>query len=315
MGDKAQPRGLDLAELAKRQHGVVSIRQLKARLGYSSGAVSKMVGRGVLHRLFRGVYAVGHTDLSPLGWCLGAVLTCGPGALLSHHSAAWLWGLSKSGPRPFHVTAPSPRAARTEPGRGRIALHRARGLTPADTAFEEQIPLTAVPRTLLDMAAVLPPRRLRRMLERAEELRLFDLEPVESVLARTKGHAGNGRLRRAIAIYQPPRFTRSTFEREFVAAVELAGLPRPRTGWVEGGYELDVYWPEHRFAVELDVFETHGTRAAFERDRVRDENLKLAGIDLIRVTAPRFEREPHHVIKRLSQLLRQRAGGSDPAVP
>lgn len=315
MGDKAQPRGLDLADLANRQHGVVSIRQLKVRLGYSSSAVSKMVGRGVLHPLFRGVYALGHTNLSPLGWSLAAVLASGPRALLSHYSAAWLWGLSKSGPRPFHVTAPSPRAARAETGGARIVLHRARGLAAADTALQEQIPVTAVPRTLLDMAAAVPPPRLSRMLERAEELRLFDLGPVESLLARTKGHTGNARLHRAIAIYQPPRFTRSTFEREFVAAVELAGLPRPRTGWVEGGYELDVYWPEHRFAVELDVFETHGTRAAFERDRVRDENLKLAGIDLIRVTAPRFEREPHHVIKRLSQLLRQRAGGSDPAVP
>jgi very-short-patch-repair endonuclease len=95
-------------------------------------------------------------------------------------------------------------------------------------------------------------------------------------------------------------------EREFLAAVERGGLPRPLSNRVELGYELDVFWPEHRFAVELDVFETHGTREAFEKDRLRQEDLKLAGIELIRVTGRRFEREPREVVSRVARLLEQR---------
>lgn len=256
---------------------------------------------GFLHRLHRGVYAVGHLDLSPHGRCLAAVLAAGDGAVASHYSAAWLWGLSRTGPLPPHVTAPQPRERRQG-----FALHRARNLEPADRAMVDRIPVTAVPRTLLDQAAEVRFGQLRRMLERAEELRLFDLEPVEDLLARTVGHHGHGPLHRALAVYRPPRFTRSGLEREFLAAVEKAGLPDPVTAWVELGYELDVYWPERRFAVELDVFETHGTREAFERDRLRQEDLKLAGIELVRVTGRRFEREPRQVLERVARLLAQR---------
>jgi hypothetical protein len=92
-------------------------------------------------------------------------------------------------------------------------------------------------------------------------------------------------------------------ERRFLALVQKAGLPRPATGFNECGFELDVYWPEHRFAVELDVFETHGTRAAFERDRLRQEELKLAGIEMVRITGNRLNREPYEVIRRLVRLL------------
>ena len=144
------------------------------------------------------------------------------------------------------------------------------------------------------------------MLERSEELRLFDLGPVESVLARNRGHNGTGKLRRALALYKPAPFTRSRLERRFLALIQEAGLPRPATGFNEEGFELDAYWPEQRFAVELDAFETHGTRAAFERDRLRQEDLKLAGIEMIRVTEARLEREPEQVIERVSRLLRRR---------
>jgi very-short-patch-repair endonuclease len=162
-----------------------------------------------------------------------------------------------------------------------------------------------LPRTLLDLAATVRFDWLERMVERAEELELFDLRSVEDLLARTVGHHGHGRLRRAIALYKPSSFTRSGLEKRFLELVLEAGLPRPRTNYVEHGFELDCYWPEHRFAVELDVFETHGTRAAFERDRERQEELLLAGITMTRVTGPRLEREPEEVIRRVAQLLEQ----------
>ena len=166
--------------------------------------------------------------------------------------------------------------------------------------------MTALPRTLLDLAALVPFRRLRRMIERSEELELFDLGPVEALLARSGGHNGANRLRRAAALYRPVAVSRSQLECDFLALVLAAGLPRPATNYVEHGFELDVYWPERRFAVELDVFETHGTREAFHRDRLRQEDLMLAGIALIRVTDVRLEREPDRVIQRVARLLGER---------
>ena len=169
--------------------------------------------------------------------------------------------------------------------------------------MEEGIPVTSVPRTMLDLAATVRFDWLEKMVERAEELELFDLRAVEDLLARTVGHHGHGRLRRAIALYRPSSFTRSGLEKRFLELVLAAGLPQPRTNYVEQGFELDCYWPERRFAVELDVFETHGTRAAFERDRERQEELLLAGITMTRVTGPRLEREPDEVIRRVARLL------------
>jgi hypothetical protein len=294
-----------LADLAKRQQGVVSIRQLTGPLGYSEGAVNRAARSGRLHRLHRGVYAVGHRRISRQGECLAAVLAAGPAALLSHGSAAWLWGLGPRSPLPLMVSTPIHRSPRPP-----IRLHHARRLTEEDRALREGIPVTVVPRTLLDLAATVRRERLRRMIERAEELRLLDLEPLESVLARNAGHHGTKRLRGALALYRPPPFTRSKLERRFLALVLEAGLPRPSTNFIELGFELDVYWPEHRFAVELDTFETHGTREAFERDRLRQEELKLAGIEMIRVTGTRLEREPDEVIRRVARLLGIRGRGA-----
>jgi very-short-patch-repair endonuclease len=174
----------------------------------------------------------------------------------------------------------------------------------------EGVPVTAVPRTLLDLAAAVKFEWLEKMVERSEDLELFDLRAVEELLARTVGHHGHGRLRRAIALYKPSSFTRSTLEKRFLELCLEAGLPQPRTNYVAHGFELDCYWPKHRLVVELDVFETHGTRAAFERDRRRQEDLLLHGIAMTRVTGPRLEREPREVIRRVALLLEQRRAGS-----
>jgi hypothetical protein len=202
---------------------------------------------------------------------------------------------------PLAVTTPVHRGPRPP-----IQLHHARSLADQDRAICEQIPVTSVARTLLDLAAGTRLTRLQRIIERSEELKLFDLAPVDAVLARNAGHHGASRLRRAIELYRPPTFTRSDLERRFLALVRDAELPRPSTGFNELGFELDVYWPKQRFAVELDTFETHGTRAAFERDRLRQEELKLVGIEMIRVTGNRLDREPTQVIERVSRLLQRR---------
>lgn len=170
--------------------------------------------------------------------------------------------------------------------------------------------MTSLARTLLDLAAAVRFEWLEKMVERAEDLSLFDLREVEDLLARTVGHHGHGRLRKAIALYRPTSFTRSSLEKRFLELCLEAGLPQPRTNYVEQGFELDCYWPQFRFAVELDLYETHGTRAAFERDRKRQEDLLLAGIGMTRVTGPRLEREPEEVIHRVARLLEQRGPDS-----
>lgn len=320
MRGKAQPQGLALAELAGRQHGVVSIRQLRG-LGHTYASVERAASAGRLHRVHQGVYAVGHTNLSLYGQCLAAVLACGPGALLSHWSAAWSLGLLPTQPVPVHVTTPVQRQSRSP-----IRVHRSRTLADADRAFEDGIPVTSVPRTALDLAARIRPASLDRLLQRAEELKLFDLPEFESVLVRNRGHHGASRLRRAVDLYKPPPFTRSGLERRFLDLLAEAGIPMPTTGYNEAGYELDVYWPDLRFAVELDVFETHGTRRSFEEDRLRQEDLKLAGVELTRVTGQRLDHEPQRVLERVARLLAQRtrqlspgrrggAGADLPATP
>ncbi|HVY95598.1 MAG TPA: hypothetical protein VHA54_01435 [Solirubrobacterales bacterium] len=241
---------------------------------------------------------MGRRHLSRHGECLAAVLACGPHALLSHRSAAWLWGLSRSEPQRVEVTAPTPRHLRE-----RIRLHHSRVLTEADRALVQNIPVTSLPRTLLDYAFAVRFDRLQKALERAEELGLFDLVAVDELLARTSGHPGHGALRRALQLYRPAPFTRSGIEDRFLELVEEAGLPKPLTGFNERGHELDVYWPEQGLVVELDIFETHGTREAFERDRLRAEDLLLEGIRVDRVTGQRLQAEPGRVIKRVARLL------------
>ncbi len=301
MEAKSQPRWREVGDLASRQHGVVSIRQLEVSHGLSKGAVEKAVCAGHLRRLHSGVYAVGHTNLTLHGRCLAAVLACGPEALLSHWSAAWLWGLGVRSPVPVHGTSSSPRHRRSH-----IHVHRARSLAEEDRGLREGIPVTSVARTLLDMAPLVDATRLARYLEQAEHGKLLELRAIDSVIARNRGHRGRLRLERAVETYRPAPWARSEFERQFVAAAIATGLAQPATGWNEIGLELDVYWPEARFGVELDSWETHGTRGAFERDHERDERLALAEIEMVRVTEDRFRRRRDEVMDTVATLLSRR---------
>lgn len=278
---------------------MVSARQLRA-LGYSHDAMSDAAKAGRLHRLHRGVYAVGYKQLSWHSHCLAAVLACAP-AYASHASAAWIWGLLRYAPEWIDVTAPSRRHAKAA-----MRLHYAR-LDPRDCVEREGIPVTSLARTLLDLAATLSRRRLDGLLERSEELKLFDLGAVDDLLSRVTHHRGGTPLREALALYRPkPAFTRSGVEDRFLALVGASGLPVPAMNFNVAGLELDAYWEPERFAVELDVFETHGTRAAFARDRLRQEDLLLAGIEMDRITGDRLESEPQRVMERLRRLLAQR---------
>jgi hypothetical protein len=285
--------------LATLQHGVVSTRQLDG-LGYSKSSASKAAMAGRLRRIHRGVYVVGHEPLTWEGRCLAAVLAARP-AVASHLSAGWLWQVLRYQPGTIHVTAPAPRRSRRA-----FSVHIADLLARDQTVLEE-VPVTSLARTLLDLAAMLSPLQLERALERSEELQKFDLGAIEDLLARSVGHPGHGRLRKALAIYrEDPAFVRSKLERRFLDLVKRAGLPTPSMNLNVAGYELDAYWEPERFVVELDVYETHGSHAAFERDRLRQEDLKLKGVEMIRITGPRLDREPRATVERIRALLEQR---------
>jgi predicted transcriptional regulator of viral defense system len=200
---------------------VVSRAEL-AGLGASPARIDGWVKRDRLHRLYRGVYAVGHSHLGREGRRLAAVLACGEGAALSHRSAASHWGLLDTQSAFIDVTA-----RRSREGVRGIRLHTARSLAPQDTTTHEGIPITSVARTLLDLAATVRPDRLERALAQAERLQLYDYTAISDVLSRSNGHRGRAALTRATA--QEPKLTRNDLEAIFLALVRQAGLPEPQT--------------------------------------------------------------------------------------
>jgi predicted transcriptional regulator of viral defense system len=289
-----------LAELAGPQHGVVSFRQLR-RLGFSAPAIGRLSRAGRLHRVHRSVYAVGHFALSDHGHCLAAVLACGTGAVLSHAAAARIWGLRPALAKPVDVTVPSHGQRR----RG-IALHHSCTLSASEHGRLSSIPITALPRTLLDVAAVSPKRELNDAVERAERLDLLDIAAIDSMLHRRRGDRGAARLRLATEIYRVPVFSRARSERLFLEMAQAAELPPPAINtWVEK-FEIDVYWEAERFAVEVDGWEAHGNRQAFEADHLRWEQMKLAGIEVLPISARRIEQAPGELGRHLTTLLGRR---------
>lgn len=292
-----------LSDLAERQYGVVATRQLQ-RLGFSDAAIGRMARADRLLRIHRGVYAVGHRAVPRRGHCLAAVLACGRGAVLSHGAAAWLWGLAPNLSRPVDVTVPS--HGQRHQG---IALHHSSTLTAPEHGMLAEIPATSWPRTILDIAATGSAWELNDAIERAERKGILDLDAIDALLRRRRGDRGVARLRLATEIYRDPAVSRARSERLFMAMVKKAGLPRPAINtWVEK-FEIDAYWETERFAVEIDGWEAHRTRRAFEDDHLRWEEMKLAGIEVVPISARRIEAHPAEVGRRLRTLLERRRGG------
>ncbi|HJZ36647.1 MAG TPA: type IV toxin-antitoxin system AbiEi family antitoxin domain-containing protein [Solirubrobacterales bacterium] len=298
-------REWELAELARRQHGVVTTAQLEA-LGFVRTTIAHWAKVGRLHRLHRGVYALGHTALTWDAHCLAAVLAR-PGSVASHRTAAWIHGLLRYRPEKIHLTAPTRQRAKRD-----FVVHFAR-LEPEDRCLVDGIPVTSPARTVLDLAAKEPRQKLDRLLERANERRLLDRRRFEALAARAGGHPGRAKFATALAAYRPePAVLRSDLEKRFRRLVIRAGLPRPQTNVVVEGYELDAYWETEGFAVELDVYATHGSPRSFEADRERADDLLLAGIELIRVTNVRLDREPRETVVRVAAHLARRRRTSEP---
>ena len=269
-----------LAVIAARRHGVVSRDQLRA-IGFSDTMIRDRVASGRLHRLYRGVYAVGHTVLNRYGRYLAAVMACGDGAALSHRSAAALWGIRPSAAARFDVTVPRTSGVRSTAA---IVVHRSRRPTP--TTHHEGIPVTTPGQTLADLALALPRRQLEKAAEQAEALRLDITVPAD--------HPGSTRLAEATA-HDLGTTTRSSLEDAFLELCDAHGIPRPLVNTAVEGVEVDFCWPAERLIVETDGYEHHGTRAAFERDRAKDARLTARGWRVVRFTDAQVRGQPSSV--------------------
>ena len=280
--------------LARRWHGVVTTRQLVAA-GIGADAIRHRVKHGWLLRLHRGVYQVGPVA-ARYGREMAALLATGPGAALSHHSAAAVWGFRPAHEGDVHVTVLRGRGA-PRPG---IRVHRSASL---QAAVRAGLRLTTPARTLLDLATDLPPDDLERAVEQAIVLKLTT--DTEIAAQCEHGNRGAARLRRALLI--EPGLTRSKAERQLRRLIRSAQLPRPVTNVRVAGWEVDLLWREQRLVVEVDGFAFHGSRHAFERDRRRDADLVAAGYRVVRFTWRQIKYEPAAVIARLAVLLHARA--------
>lgn len=239
---------------------------------------------------------------------MAAVLAAGPGALLSHRSAAALWGLRGQTRARIDVMV----RGSTGRLRGALDIHDGNGLIACDATERDAIPCTTLARTLLDLAAVVDRRSLERAIDAAEEQREFDLTEVDRLLVRSRGRRGVRRLAAALEAYAGPTTTRSEAEERLLRLIEAAGLARPRVNdWIPlengTGYRPDFLWPERRLIVEVDGRSHHARRAAFRHDRRRDRRLALAGYETRRYDAGElFESGGARVIAELRAFLEPR---------
>jgi len=297
---RVQPFSAEVWKLAARQHGVVTRRQLLA-LGMSRDAVLGRIDAGRLHIVARGVYAVGRPDLSRQGGWLAAVLSCGPEAVLSHGSAAALWGVTVRIDATIDVTVP-PHVRRRRPG---IVLHR-RKIEPGERKETHGVPVTTVHRTLLDLAQTLGPRHLEAAINEADKLDLTDPDRLRATLGDYAGRPGVAALR-TVLDRQTFALTDSELERRFLPLARRAGLSLPATGRRLNGFKVDFYWPDLGLVVETDGLRYHRTPTQQARDRLRDQAHSAAGLVPLRFTHAQVCFEPEHVRTTLAAVAKRLA--------
>jgi hypothetical protein len=296
-------RSREAWELAGRQHGIVARRQLLA-LGFKAREIEHRVARGRLHPVMRGVYAVGWPRLTQKRGWMAAVLTCGDGAALSHRSAAAFWGFGTER-RDLIELSVTRRAELKRPGlrvRGRPSL------AAEDIVSRDGIPVTAVARTLVDLATELHELRLERAINEADKHDLIDPETLRSELDRFAGEPGAPLLRRLLD-KRTFKLSDSDLEVLFRPIAAAARLPPPSTKQFVNGFEVDFFWPDLGLVVETDGLRYHRTPSTQARDVQRDRAHVLAGMTSLRFTHYEIKHEPTRVrdaLTRTSALLRER---------
>lgn len=264
-----------VAATAAGQHGAISIGQLRES-GLSATAVRERLRAGRLHRLHRGVYAVGHVAPSNERRWIAAVLALGEGAVLSHGSAAALWDLLPPRDGPVDVSLPSRDGRRRRRG---IRIHRPLSLEPGETAWRRDIPVTSPARTLADLRASVSARDVRRAVRQADFLGLCTGHDVASDR------------------------TRSELERRFLWLCRRHRLPTPVVNMQVGEMTVDFCWVEQKLVVETDGYKSHRGQEAFESDRARDLRLRMLGYEVLRLSHRQVFDEPERILATLRPLL------------
>jgi Protein of unknown function (DUF559)/Transcriptional regulator, AbiEi antitoxin len=267
----------ELASLAANQHGRVSTAQLRA-IGLGRTAITQRVQAGRLHRVHRGVYAVGHAKETNESRWMGAVLACGEGAVLSHRAAAALWRLLPAPSGAVDVTVPGHGGRKKRRG---IRLHRSTTLTQQQATRRANIPVTTPARTLVDLRHCVSKSELGRARREAEVLgyRLGGAAEIE------------------------PELTRSELERRFLRLCECSSLPSPEVNARVGEHVVDFLWRRSRLIVETDGYRYHRGRANFERDRARDAQLAALGFEVLRFSWRQVVNTPTEVAAALRARL------------
>jgi very-short-patch-repair endonuclease len=290
-----------IRHLARRQYGHVTRAQLLAA-GVGRGAIEARLAAGFFVAVFPGVYAIAPRRDDPLARAAAAVLAGGPDAVLSHDSAASLWGMQRHWDGPLEVTLTNgdrrPRGIRT---------HRSRALTRRDVRRQLGIPATSPARTLLDIAPRTPEPRFTRMVNDARRSGHVHLATLEDLVGRCPNHPGAPILK--AFVQRPHGPTRSEFEDRFLAFARDYSLPTPVVNTHVHGYEADALFEEAKLIVELDGWEFHRDRTAFGDDRDRDAELLTYGYATIRVTWERLRDAPEREAARLLRILRGRGRG------
>jgi very-short-patch-repair endonuclease len=296
-----------LAELAVRSHGVVTRAEL-LEAGVSRAEIGWRERIGGLIRIHRGVFRVGHAAPSLEARYMAAVKACGPGSLLAGRAAGYLLRLLNGAPPQPEVFAPTQRKV---PG---VITHRCR-ISQVDGTRWCGIPITTVPRTLVDLAPVLPEEALARAVHEADVLHRVTPDAVERVLGRRHNWPGASRLRRVLWGEVP--VTVSALESSFIARLRDARLPQPALNRRVDGRYVDCRWPDHRLTIELDGYRYHHTRHAWEQDRHREREARARGDEFRRYTWMDVNEDPEPMLADLHTLLlagsRRRAASRRPA--
>lgn len=283
-----------LAALAGRSHGVVTRAELLA-VGVTRGEIAHRLRLGSLQREHRGVYRVGHRAPSTEARYLAAVRACGEGAVLSGLPAAYLLGLVRGVPPPPEVTAP------TERRLAGVITHRTRRPARTERTLWRGVPVTSVPRTLVDVAVVLSAEALARACHEAGVRHHTTPAQVETVLRRRPNAPGAGKLRRVLR--GEVRVTLSRLESRFLELLAEAGLPLPDTNRRAGSKRVDCRWPALRLTVELDSYRYHRSRHAWEQDRRREREARARGDEFRRYSYGDVLEDPAPMLAELRPLL------------
>ena len=295
------PPDVGVARRAAEQNAVIATRQLRA-CGLTSDAITVRTRRCALHRLYRGVYSVVHPDALTLqGRLTAAVLACGPGAVLSHHAAAAWWELVAWDGRDPEVSVARDGGRKIDG----IRVHRTRCLDARDVWTRSAILITSPARTVLDVAARLPRRALRRMLRQAQAEGRVSVGQLRDAHSRAAHHAGARAL--LALIDDGPVPTRSAAEDLLLDLVRDAGLPVPEVNpllTLTGSAIMpDLLWRAQRLVVEVDGARFHASAIAQREDARRQAMLEAHGYRVLRVTYEQLTRQPEQTIARIAHAL------------